>query len=950
VATEAEARRRPTATPLLLEREADSGALSSLLERARDGEGGLFVVEGAPGVGKTALLDHAAWMAREAGMRVLRARGRQLERSLAWGVARMLLEDHLAGPAAAHAERLLAGPAAPAAVVFDPRATAGDAVAAELGVAIAHALYRLVVRLADREPLVLVVDDAQWADASSLRFLVYLAGRLDEHPVAVVAGSRSGERGEEGLLDALVGAPAATVCTLAPLGADTVALLVRDRHPGADLAFCRRCHALTGGNPLELRELLAAVEARGATGREALEAAAADAAGSLARMVLRRLAAHSPDALQLARAVAVLEDEADPGLVAALARLAPAAMLAAVDELDAARVLRAGDTLAFDHPLVRAAVYGTLRYSERVAGHRRAAELLAARSAAPERVAAHLLECVPADDAAVVDMLRAAARRALEQGAPAAAARYLVRALREPPRQAMRATVLAELGRAEALAGLPQAPARLEAAIDGAQDRRQRAQLWLDLARALGHARQMEQSRQAFERGLAELDDDGSELALDLQAGHLTIAMHLPELAADVRRRTDDVLAGDAALTTRARRGLASKGMLVRLFAVGSHEEVLALARRIFADGRLVEEDRFDSLVLSHVISTLGWCDDYETADKALRMTFAEAERSGSSLAFAMASGLRSRQRLWTGTATDALEDARAAVDILRGSGLVHHLQPSVYCLVCALLHRRAADEAAAVMDLGGDAGPERSAWRHAARATLAAQRGDDEAALEAFLACGRRLDGILVSNPVVLPWRSEAGLAAQRLGRYAQAHALVAEELRLAETFGAPRAVAVARRAAGLLDRDAGTELLRSAAQALGDCGARLQHAQALLDLGATIRRSGRRREARETLHDALRLAEATDSTALAEQARTELRLAGGRAATPSSDFTDPLTASERRVAQLAATGQSNRQIADGLFLTVKSVEWHLGNVYRKLGIRGRAGLDAALRRDPAS
>jgi DNA-binding CsgD family transcriptional regulator len=923
--------------------------MSSLLARAMAGEGGLLLLEGEPGVGKTALLDQAARMAGEAGMRALRARGRQLERSLAWGTARMLLEDHLAGLATAPGGYSLTGPAAPARLVFDAHDTGSDALAPELGFAIAHGLYRLLVSFAEHDALVLVVDDAQWADAPSMRFLVYLAGRLDSHPVAVVAAARSGEPGEEGLLDALAAAPGATVRTLSPLGADAVTELVHARHPGADPAFCRRCHALTGGNPLELRELLAAVDARRTTDREALEAAAGQAAGSLARLVLRRLADVPPDAQRVARAVAIFEDEADPGLVAALASISPDALLAAVDDLEAARILRPGDTLTFDHPLLRAAVYGTLRFSERAAKHRHAAELLAARSAPAGRVAAHLLECVAAGDAAVVDMLRAAARRALEQGAPATAARYLERALHEPPPSCLRVTVLADLGRAEALAGRPEAVARLEAAIDGTADGRDRAQLRLDLARALGHARLIERSREAFQRGLAELDDDEGELARDLEAGYLTVTMHVPEFAADVQRRAQDILADNAVLTTRARRGLASKGMIARLFAGAPHGEILTLARRIFGDGRLVDEDRFDSQVLSHVISALGWCDDYNTAERALRLTFAAAEGSGSSLAFTMAAQLRARQRLWTGTATAALDDARAAVDLLREGGLRYHMQPSVHCLVCALLERCCPDEAAAAFDAAARGGPEpsRSAWRHAAAGMLAAHQGDDEAALEAFLACGRRLEGLLVMNPVVLPWRSEGGLAAGRLGRYAQAHDLVAEELRLAAIFGAPRALAMARRAAGLLERDAGIDLLRSAARALGDCGARLQQARALMDLGATIRRSGRRREARETLHEALRLAEATGSTAVAEGARNELRLAGGRAPPPSSDRSDPLTPAERRVAELAASGQSNRQIADGLFLTVKTVEWHLGNVYRKLSIRSRTDLAAVLGRE---
>ena len=222
--------------------------------------------------------------------------------------------------------------------------------------------------------------------------------------------------------------------------------------------------------------------------------------------------------------------------------------------------------------------------------------------------------------------------------------------------------------------------------------------------------------------------------------------------------------------------------------------------------------------------------------------------------------------------------------------------------------------------------------------------RGEDADALEAYLEAGRHLGDLLATNPTVVPWRSEGGLAAQRLGRHDLARTLVTEELLLAERFGAPRAIGVARRAAGLLERgEIAVERLRAAVEPLAACGARVEHARALVDLGGAIRRAGRSTEARGTLREALVLAEATGAEALARRAREELRLAGGRAPAPA-DTRGGLTPSEQRVAELAAGGQSNRQIADALFITGKSVEWHLSNVYRKLDIRGRAQLPAAL------
>ena len=195
-----------------------------------------------------------------------------------------------------------------------------------------------------------------------------------------------------------------------------------------------------------------------------------------------------------------------------------------------------------------------------------------------------------------------------------------------------------------------------------------------------------------------------------------------------------------------------------------------------------------------------------------------------------------------------------------------------------------------------------------------------------------------------MLPWRSEAGLAAQRLGRHEEARALIADELALAERFGAPRAIGVARRAAGC--SSAATRPSSGCARPSSRsprCGARIEQARTLIELGAAIRRAGRATEARGTLREALVLAEAAGATALARRAREELRLAGGRAPAHVDPSGDGLTPSERRIAELAGAGQTNRQIADALFVTAKSVEWHLSNVYRKLDIRGRASFRSA-------
>ena len=235
------------------------------------------------------------------------------------------------------------------------------------------------------------------------------------------------------------------------------------------------------------------------------------------------------------------------------------------------------------------------------------------------------------------------------------------------------------------------------------------------------------------------------------------------------------------------------------------------------------------------------------------------------------------------------------------------YLPAAAHCLIRALIERD-EPEAAEVLyaRVERDVSPAGifAAWQHECAGRLAAHRGDHARALEAFLACGEQLAGLLIVNPSMFHWRSEAGLAALRLGRREDAERLIAEETVLAERFGAPRALGVVRRAAALLDRGQATEDgLHSAAAFFAGCGARVEHAHTLVELGAAIRRNGRPVDAREILREALRHAEAIGAVTAARRARDEIALAGGRAPRAPGRRRE-LSPSERRVASLAASG----------------------------------------------
>jgi DNA-binding CsgD family transcriptional regulator len=230
-------------------------------------------------------------------------------------------------------------------------------------------------------------------------------------------------------------------------------------------------------------------------------------------------------------------------------------------------------------------------------------------------------------------------------------------------------------------------------------------------------------------------------------------------------------------------------------------------------------------------------------------------------------------------------------------------------------------------------------------RGLVALHAGSPEQALTDLRAAGDRARSLRIENPAFAPWRSEAALALHRLGRPQEAHELAHEELELSQRWGTARTIGISLRALGLVEGGKpGEQLLRDAVDVLADSPARLEYARALVDLGAALRRGNSRSEARQLLRRGVELAHQCGAIALVTLANEELAATGAHARTILLSGLDALTASERRVAQMAAQDMSNKEIAQALFVTVKTVEQHLGRVYRKLEISSRRQLAAAL------
>jgi ATP/maltotriose-dependent transcriptional regulator MalT len=235
------------------------------------------------------------------------------------------------------------------------------------------------------------------------------------------------------------------------------------------------------------------------------------------------------------------------------------------------------------------------------------------------------------------------------------------------------------------------------------------------------------------------------------------------------------------------------------------------------------------------------------------------------------------------------------------------------------------------------------------ARGRVSMARGDAVSAFSQLLEAGRLLRASHIPNPAVAPWAAWASLAAVQLGRLEEARELSRDELAASRRFGAPRAIGISLMSAGLVTGgEEGVELHREAVAVLETSPARLELARSLVLLGGALRRLGRREEAREPLRECLEMAHRFGAVAIASEARAELVASGARPRRPVSTGVDALTPGERRVAGMAASGMSNREIAEDLFVTVKAVQWHLRNVYRKLGVAERSELAAALGRPP--
>ena len=913
----------------LLEREVERDELRVALAGAAAGRGAVVLVEGPPGIGKTRLLDDAAVAAARLGIGVLRARAHELERRVPFAVVRGLLEPVLAEtdavPASAETAvaRLLGG-------------TLGAPGGAEEAAGVVHGLYALTAALAARAPQALLVDDVQWADVASVRYLLYLARRAESLALALIVGVRGEEAPE--LVARLVDAASVQRLRPAALSADALGVVLAERlGREAGPALRDACLRATGGNALlvvELARALAAVSPEDDAAAVARVSRLAPEA--VTRSVTLRLAAVSESARRLGRACAILGDEARLADARVLAGLAEEDAASAAGELAAAALLVDAVPLAWRHPLLRVAALAGVPAAERAALHGRAARVLDARGADVGLVAAQLLAAEATGEPWATRVLRRAAADARDRGAPDVAASLLRHAHAE---RSTHTGLRLELARAEIAAGEPAGTARLGELLREQDEPAARTRLALELGDALMSQREHREAAAILRAALR--GDPGDEPGRQLLAMLAVCERYAPGPDdSDAQARLAALVAGLAGTTPGERYALAVDAIIRPRGTAAESAAAARLVQRAWPDGLLPRGALGGAAV--NLINAYALDD----AEAWLERIVGESRELGLPVARLQAStilGSCLRLRGALPAAERTLREAyAAAADMALGQERTAGAE-----LAIVLVEAGRVEEAVGALAGCDPPGPVPERMldnvRLFARAHVAEAEHRDEEAIDGLLEFGRRLTGWGLQRPVP-PWRSTAARLLAARGEREHARRLADEELAAARRWGGREVLGIALRGTSLVAEPVDVAGLEASVAALNGGVARLELARSLVELGAARRRGRERSAAREPLERGMELAHRCGAAALAERAGTELRATGARPRRPVRTGPDALTASERRVAELAAGGRTNREIAAELYVTLATVQTHLRHVFQKLGVHARTELRAAL------
>jgi DNA-binding CsgD family transcriptional regulator/tetratricopeptide (TPR) repeat protein len=944
----------------LVERHHHLRSLDGILNSCRLGSGGFVLVEGSFGTGKTSLLKAVGDRAAREGFTVLHARGSELETGFLFGMVRQLSENWLASAAPEERGAVLSGPAAAAAPLFDydgGRVTGGTGEAEE---PLLLGLHHMLVNISRRRPVLLLMDDLHWADAPSLRLLRSLADRLASHRI-VCCATTVPARGDEPreATRALLDSPAVARLSVGPLSKAGVLEYLRSAVGAVPGDSAAACHDATAGNPFLLRELVG--ELRKSSGPDTAfcdpariaRTGPATVARTAARWIQHAPRGHGTRAGALAQALAVLGSSDD------LAQLAGVAMLDRAESEDAVRALRdiglvePDEPLRYVAPVVRRAVYDHLPQTFRYRAHDMAARILAESGAPPQRVAEHVLHAPPGKGGHFTEILISAGQAALGKGEHAAAAALFRRAMWGPVTAASLPSLLAELGEAELRTGDPQAIDHLRRAMELTSDPIAHAAIALKLSGVLSTVVHYREALRVLRSAHAKVAGRHGGTAERLIAEIARITRLLPA----IRPLVDAPPPGSrtAALTPLAKAEATYQVLAQRAYNAVRHgeraEHVLRLCDEALARRTPISEAIGGARAPLLIAFCLTNCGRMAEAGAVLDDAIQETESLGDTLASNGLRALRGFVNSTRGMLAEAETDATATLRHAVPGDAPSLGEPyAVLALVTLNVQRNQIDVAERVIKRYGrvQETPRQALFLPLllARGELLMAKGEVEAAIRDFLRVRAQLREWGAKGLALSPaGQAVHGLAA--LGRFEEARHLAADFLADARAFGSPTLIASALCAAArTAEGPRSLALLAEAVQVLEGSAALPLRCSALLQYGSALRAAGQTPQARRRLRAADELAVAMGATRLSDLAREELAALGGRVGSSIRTGVAALTPRERRVSALATEGKRNQEIANILFVTVKTVEWHLSQVYRKLDITSREELRDALAR----
>ncbi len=953
----------------LVGRETELGRLEQTLDALDQGSAACLTVEGEPGIGKTRLLRALRSSAEERGHVVLSGAAAEFESELPFSVFVDALDAYVASQELSEHEGWNPALERELAQLLPSLggAEGGLGTLAEERYRAHRAVRRLLGLIASERPLVLVLDDLHWSDGASIELIATLVRREPAAPVLLALGFRPGPAAER-LSAALAGA-AVDRLELGPLSRSEATELLG----GADAERVAAVYSHAGGNPFYLEQLWRAGDARSL--ERSSDGAGATEKGvpsAVAAVISEELASLPPQPRAFLDSAAVAGEPFEPDLAAAIAGLSDSEGLAALDDLLAVGFVRPTDVprrFSFRHPLVRRAVYESTRGGWRLAAHARAAELLASRGAAAAECANHLEQSAGHGDEAAIETLLEAGRAASAR-APAAAARWFDAALRLLPSADAERQVEVRVALASARRSLGEfdgcRSTLLEAVelLPGESAMRRIELIALCASVEHWHGRH-EDAHRRLSRAWEELPERDTPEAAALQ-----VELAIDGLYAKDLERTSEM--GGAALDTARRLG--DPGLIAvaaSALALGEAAGAEIDSAREHRAEALEQIERMDDSELAPRLETLyylGWAENYlEHYDEAI----AHAER-GVAIARTTGEGrllvplmlLRGYPFEMQGRLAEANEICETAVEIARLSANPHLLFWALFELAWARYFAGDLDGTIAAgeesVSVGGrrSGGTMPSAGGGAGWALAVAhfELGQVEQSLQMM----REVGGAEMENWIpaerYFNWENLA-LAELALGNRDEAESFtrLSEEAAAKVELKLPTVLAARTRAALQLAGGDPAGAVRAAEESIAAgtaIGAGLQVACSRSLLGRALVAAGDRAGAIKELRVAERELDVCGSQRMRDEARRELRKLGARAevrgpAAAGESGLDSLTEREREISELITERLTNKQIAAKLFLSEKTVESHIRNVFHKLGASSRVEVARLIERE---